>query len=273
MMLDPKSCVDEWVVLLDGAELEPDAEQSPRRPQRFVLGDVRIVVPNKIGADHQSVGRQRQDKERGPGQNKLPLRFGRNSLHARRDRPVALWRPAFVKSAISSVAETEGEGAPIRDALNGELPVARRDGPFATGSPIDHRHCRFVQRDRGANMKGDAVQGVTDCESRRLRRLDHQVFFAMNDHLRVRQIKEVDTRIGVIRRDCFEAQVQTQSIVRGAADNACHEQRRRQEVEIGEFRRIAVIPKNARARTIFQVSPPHVDRKCRRSATHSAWHR
>jgi hypothetical protein len=50
VIFDPEAAVNERVILRCGTRIEPDFRKAPRGRQRRILGDVRVVVPDKPGA-------------------------------------------------------------------------------------------------------------------------------------------------------------------------------------------------------------------------------
>jgi hypothetical protein len=62
-MLDPESAVQQWIVLLSGTQLEPDAPQTVERLQGWGR-NVSVVIPNEAAAERGPVCQQSRKEDR-----------------------------------------------------------------------------------------------------------------------------------------------------------------------------------------------------------------
>ena len=66
VVLDPEGGVHERVVLGYRARNEPDLEETRQRPERFVLRDVDVVVPDETRPQHRRIDDEGEQRERQP---------------------------------------------------------------------------------------------------------------------------------------------------------------------------------------------------------------
>src|SRR6266850_1351576 len=128
---------------------------------------------------------------------------------------------------------------------NRQTARARGNVPLLLGFAAGHNHGFGMQSDSRTDMPRDSIQGLANFEGVSLWSFDKKVLFAMHDELCVWNLGKMNSWMGIFGSDGFVPKVQADPVGAWFAHYAGQDKRRMEKLQVGQARRVAIIPKHA----------------------------
>src|SRR6266571_190486 len=144
---------------------------------------------------------------------------------------------------------------------NGELPLASDNLPALRRATVFHDDRFGVQRHGRTDVPRYAIEAIAHLERIRIGGLDDQVLLVMSYGGAFRQVEEKNARVRHFRRNSLVPEVEAKSIGCWFADNARQHKGGGQKIQVRQFLSVTRVPKDARSRTAFDITPSRVHGK------------